>query len=100
MARESGLSRAHLFELFHKHTGITPSMYLAMLRMEAAYGAMVENGTTFGTIATRLGFSAQSHFTRFFRNHLGIPPLEYRRAMRRVDGTDESEDERLIGRRP
>ncbi|KAB2919026.1 MAG: helix-turn-helix transcriptional regulator [Hyphomicrobiaceae bacterium] len=25
------------------------------------------------------------HFTRFFRNHLGIPPAEHRRSLRHVE---------------
>ena len=31
-------------------------------------------------VSAELGFSAQSNFTRFFQQQVGIPPSEYRRA--------------------
>ncbi|MGE0875906.1 MAG: helix-turn-helix domain-containing protein [Burkholderiales bacterium] len=34
-------------------------------------------------VSADLGFSAQSNFTRFFLNQVGIPPSEYRRAAQR-----------------
>ncbi|MGH8843735.1 MAG: helix-turn-helix domain-containing protein, partial [Advenella sp.] len=39
-----------------------------------------------------VGFSAPGHFTRFFRQHLGITPGEYRRV---VDLMDDGVDLRL-----
>jgi AraC-like DNA-binding protein len=83
VARASGLSRPHFFELFWRTFSITPNVYYSALRMEAAYRALPNSGMPLGQIATQLGFSAPGHFTRFFKNNLGIPPNEYRRLLRR-----------------
>ena len=38
-----------------------------------------------GRIEFRITFSAQSNFTRFFLNQVGIPPSEYRRVYARAE---------------
>ncbi len=81
LAREAGLSRAHFFRLFHETTHLTPGVYFNVLRMEGAIQGLAQPGESVAILSDRLGFSAQSHFTRFFRNHLGIPPSEYRRVV-------------------
>jgi AraC family transcriptional regulator len=30
-------------------------------------------------VAAQLGFEEHSHFTRFFAQHMGVPPSEFRR---------------------
>lgn len=81
LAREAGLSRAHFFRLFQQTTRLTPGVYFNVLRMEAAIQGLAQSGESVAALSDRLGFSAQSHFTRFFRNHLGITPSEYRRVV-------------------
>lgn len=81
LAREAGLSRAHLFRLFQEATHLTPNVYQNVLRMEAAIHELTRSPRSLAEISGALGFSAQSHFTRFFRNHLGITPSEYRQVV-------------------
>jgi AraC family transcriptional regulator len=83
VARACCLSRPHFFELFGRAVGVTPNIYYSALRMEAAYKALPNTDMPLGHVAARLGFSAPSHFTRFFSNNLGIPPSEYRQLLRR-----------------
>jgi len=42
--------------------------------------------------SAELGFSAQSNFTRFFHNQVGVAPSEYRRAAARPEAPPESEE--------
>lgn len=79
IASKAGLSRAHFFTLFRHCTNLTPMLYINVLRMEAAMDGLAGSEVPVGQLAYRLGFSAQSHFTRFFRHHLGITPTDYRR---------------------
>jgi AraC family transcriptional regulator len=79
MARVAGLSRGHFFTQFKTVTGLSPALFLNTLRMEAATGFLANEEQSLGTIGQDLGFSAQSNFTRFFREHQGISPSEYRR---------------------
>jgi AraC-like DNA-binding protein len=43
-------------------------------------------------VSAELGFSAQSNFTRFFLNQVGVPPSEYRRAASRPGPAPEDID--------
>jgi AraC family transcriptional regulator len=82
LAREAGLSRAHFFRLFERSTGSTPHVYLNVLRMELAVNSVVHESENLSTVGGRLGFSAPAHFTRFFRDHAGVAPSEFRAVAR------------------
>jgi len=81
LAARSGLSRAHFFSLFQRDTQVTPLVYANVLRFEAAVGRLSHGNEPVSNVALDLGFSAPGHFARFFRQHLGITPTEYRRAV-------------------
>jgi AraC-like DNA-binding protein len=78
LARESGLSRAQFFRRFQSSIRVPPRVFLNMLRMELAVAAVMGGRESFGVISDRLGFSAPAHFTRFFRDHAGSCPSEFR----------------------
>jgi AraC-like DNA-binding protein len=40
-----------------------------------------ERSGTLGLLSENLGFSEQGHFTRFFRQHIGASPSQYRRVV-------------------
>lgn len=82
LARQVGLSRAHFFRLFDRSYGMAPRVYLNVLRMELAVGHAVAGDETFASISERLGFSVPAHFTRFFRDHAGTSPSEFRAVAR------------------
>lgn len=81
LAARAGLSRAHFFALFQRDTHVTPLVYANVLRFEAAVQRLTDGPEPVGDVAHVLGFSAPGHFSRFFRQHLGITPSEYRRAV-------------------
>jgi AraC-like DNA-binding protein len=82
LAREAGLSRAHFFRVFEESTGVTPHVFLNVLKVELAVGAVVGGEESFASIGERLGFSAPAHFTRFFRDHAGVAPSTFRSVAR------------------
>jgi AraC-like DNA-binding protein len=82
LAREAGLSRAHFFRVFEDSTGVTPHVFLNVLKVELAVGAVVGGDESFASIGERLGFSAPAHFTRFFRDHAGVAPSTFRSVAR------------------
>jgi AraC-like DNA-binding protein len=79
LAAATGLSRAHFFTLFQRDTRVTPLVYANVLRFEAAVQLLTHSQEPVGDVSHELGFSAPSHFSRFFRAHLGITPSDYRR---------------------
>ncbi len=81
LARLCNLSRPHFFYLFRECTAVSPALYFNALRMESAFGRLGGGDTSINRLAESLGFSEPNHFTRFFRQNLGIPPSEYRRTV-------------------
>ncbi|MCQ9618311.1 AraC family transcriptional regulator [Paenalcaligenes niemegkensis] len=81
LAVQCGLSRAHFFELFKRNTNLTPAVYANVLRVESAIKSLSTHHHPISDISYDIGFSAPGHFTRFFRQHLGITPSEFRRAV-------------------
>jgi AraC-like DNA-binding protein len=82
LAREVGLSRAHFYRLFERSTRMTPHVYLNLLRMEIAVNSVVYAPDSLSDVSERLGFAAPAHFARFFRDHAGVKPSEFRRVAR------------------
>ncbi len=78
LAKESGLSRAHFYRLFERSTQMTPHVYVNLLRMELAVKSVMDTDDSLSLVGGDLGFSAQGHFTRFFRDHAGVTPSEFR----------------------
>jgi AraC-like DNA-binding protein len=85
LASQVGLSRSRFYDLFQLCTGFSPRTYLDMLCVEAAISRLSSGQGKISEVSAELGFSAQSNFTRFFLNQVGVPPSEYRRAASRPE---------------
>jgi AraC-like DNA-binding protein len=90
LASQVGLSRSRFYDLFQICTGRSPRSYLDMLCVESAISKLSTSRTRIADVSAELGFSAQSNFTRFFLNQVGIPPSEYRRAAARPEVEPDS----------
>lgn len=88
LASQVGLSRSRFYDLFQLCTGRSPRAYLDMLCVESAIAKLSRGRSRIADVSAELGFSAQSNFTRFFLNQVGIPPSEYRRAATRPAGEE------------
>jgi len=80
LASQVGLSRSRFYDLFQISTGRSPRAYLDMLCVASAISKLSSGRGRIADVSAELGFSAQSNFTRFFQQQVGIPPSEYRRA--------------------
>jgi AraC-like DNA-binding protein len=79
LASQVGLSRSRFYDLFQMCTGFSPRTYLDMLCVETAISRLSSGHGKISEVSAELGFSAQSNFTRFFLQQVGVPPSEYRR---------------------
>ena len=86
LARESGLSRAQFFRLFENGTGLSPQIYLNMVRIERAIETMVNGTLPLSRISDDLGFSVPAHFSRFFHDHAGSAPGSFRKVVTLREG--------------
>lgn len=76
LARLVGLSPYYLVRAFHKHVGIPPHKYQAVVRINRAR-KLLTSGATISEAACRAGFCDQSHLNRCFKGALGVTPGEY-----------------------
>jgi AraC family transcriptional regulator len=82
VACEVGVHPAHLARCFRIHFKLSMGNYLRKLRLDWAARELVKSDAPLAAVAVAAGFADQSHFTRFFKRHLGQTPNAYRRAMR------------------
>lgn len=72
----SGLNKYTLLRNFTIQRGITPYQYLSAIRVNKAK-KLLETGISPLEAALRTGYTDQSHFTRFFKNFIGLTPKMY-----------------------
>lgn len=95
VAEAAGMSRANFFRVFEASLGVTPRVFLNVIRLEQAVHCAVNSDTSFGELSDRLGFSSQGHFTRFFRDHAGVAPSQFRSIARLGEAPGFSQFETL-----
>jgi AraC family transcriptional regulator, dual regulator of chb operon len=80
----ANVSPAHLSRTMRVHYDVSPTTFVADLRLEHAAALLATTDLTVTEIAHRCGFSSQSYFTRRFREAHRTPPREFRAQARRA----------------
>lgn len=81
LAAGSGMSRSHFFRQFKRSIGVSPQHVIDEERITYALKALSSSGVMLSKLSEELGFSAPAHFTRFFVQHLGCTPSQFRRSL-------------------
>ncbi len=79
LATIAGMHYNAFTKLFRKEVGIAPQKYVMRYKVEQATYRLQRNLATIDTIADDLGFCDRYHFSRIFRQYMGIPPGRYQR---------------------
>ncbi|MEM9254677.1 MAG: helix-turn-helix domain-containing protein [Pseudomonadota bacterium] len=82
LAERLQLSPRTLHRRFKKATGLSPLAYLQSVRMAIAKDLLRHSNLAVGDIAWQVGLNDVSHFSKLFRDHAGVTPLQYRSAVR------------------
>ena len=80
LASISHYSVAQFRRLFHALMQMSPSDYIATVRINAAKTFLSTTDKRIGDIAIETGFFDHSHFIRTFKNIVGTTPAKYRKS--------------------
>lgn len=78
IAKEAKLSADHLSRLFRTYMGISIKQYTRQRKMEVACSLLANTTYQIADIASKLGFSSQSHFGKLFKEYFKMTPHDYR----------------------
>lgn len=82
------MSPFHFARMFKKSTGEAPHEFITRLRMQEARRLLAESDDTLASIARRVGYRTQAHFTGVFHDRVGTTPRAYRtKAHREADAS-------------
>lgn len=78
LATETGYSRKHLAELFHRQVGLSPKALARVLRFRGALNLLQgRRDVPWAELADQCGYYDQSHLTNEFRDFAGVTPGEF-----------------------
>lgn len=80
----AGVSPAHLSRTLRAAYGVTPTDFVADLRLEQAASLLAATSAPIAEIAARCGFSSQSYFTRCFTAAHAVSPRTFRHQSQRA----------------
>jgi AraC-like DNA-binding protein len=80
-ANELHLSPNYFGDLIKKETGSTALDYFQNKLVDEAKTKIFDYTKSMNNIATELGFKDQQHFTRLFKQKVGVTPNEFRSSL-------------------
>jgi AraC-like DNA-binding protein len=84
LSKDLSINPSYLSREFSKHfDNLTFGEYIRKQRIEKAKELMITPTYSLTEIAYLTGFSDQSHFTRIFKQYIGVSPFEYRKNLRK-----------------
>ena len=75
----SGYHEYHLNRLFMKHVGTSVHKYILNIRINEAKKLLLTTEQSLTYIAEKVGFNSNTHFSSYFKQVIGISPLEFRK---------------------
>jgi two-component system response regulator YesN len=78
LALELQISPNYLSSMFKKQTGLALGSYIRFVRIEHAKAMLKETQYRVREVSWRTGFPNSNYFSKAFRKHTGLSPLEFR----------------------
>jgi len=79
IATAAGLAPNYFHRRFTQTFKVTPYAYMRERRMNMARGLLLGTASSVQAIAARTGYDNPFHFSRAFRSHFGLSPVQMRR---------------------
>lgn len=77
-AEQLHLSSGYFGDLIKKETGKSAQEYIHLKIIDIAKEKIHDTTRSVSEIASKIGFKYPQHFTRFFKAHMGLTPIQYR----------------------
>lgn len=78
IASKLSVSYSWFRKVFKEYTGFSPNQYFLELKLRRAKELLAESNFSIKEISYDLNFSSYEYFLSFFKNRVGMTPLEYR----------------------
>ncbi len=72
------VSQSHLSREFYRNTGMKPIDYLTRMRLEKAVDLLGSTSMKIAEIGKACGFSGSNYFSKVFRKHMNMTPVQFR----------------------
>lgn len=82
IAKDLNISTGYLSSCFKKNMGISVMNYYKKIKIERSKTLLMGGNKSILEISTLLGFCDQCHFTKTFKNIVGMTPTEYKNLSR------------------
>lgn len=89
IAAHLNISARYLSKIFFHHMNLTILNYINIYRINHAIDLMLNTNLTLTNIAEQIGLKDSQHFSKLFKNTIGIPPNQYRKLISH-DTSDDS----------
>lgn len=76
------MNRSYVSHLFKKETGVNIYQYLLTFRMEKAKLLLLDHKNSVQQICRQIGIPDSAYFSKLFKKHVGMSPLEFRKMSR------------------
>lgn len=99
MGERLNYNKNYLCSVFHRDTGISIISYLNFIRIRRAIIFFAYYGQDVYTTCESVGYSNLSHFSRTFKDMVGVPPREFRKAFSLIQQEDAAKyfaNERIL----
>jgi len=80
LAKIVNISISRFFVIFKNLLNVTPLQYINKMRLEKSKELLMISKDSISEIAWQTGFEDQFHFSRMFKKHVGVSPLNYKKA--------------------
>lgn len=81
VAARVGLSPFHFSRLFSGQVGESCAAYSRRIRLENSNNQLMHDPMPLDVVAASFGYASQAAYTRAFKRHFGMPPLQYAAAV-------------------
>ncbi|MBE0661101.1 MAG: helix-turn-helix domain-containing protein [Bacteroidales bacterium] len=88
LARHLGVSLRKLQRVTHEEINSTPTAFIYIVKLNLAAGFIKEGRGNIAETAYHFGFSSPSYFSRMFKEHFGLTPME----MKKSPGESETDN--------